>query len=884
MAQIDLYSERVPVSGQPDGTRATADAFGMPQAQALGGVAQALTQVSAQYARVQDDQAKITAANQMADQFVQMKQAYDQERNGLDVSAPDFLQRQQALSEKYQQQWQQGTQTMLQNAPDRYTSKYIGMHSATYGRQFASYLIGQTADGAAVYTGQQMVDLAKRTTDIVAASPDNDTYQSTLDSYRQTVNGLNTISPEAKLKLIDAQEKQLSLTQVSVARARNPQAFLAAVGAQGGLVRPNGSVKGQVPGGAGPSVDAIMPVLWGQESGGNQFGADGTVLTSPKGAMGVGQIMPGTAPIAAKLAGLPYDADRVKTDPAYNKALSTAYFNAQMRTFGGDVQKALAAYNMGPGDAAKGTGVAGLVAKYGDNWLQHAPSETQNYVSSISGKLGLSTASLPGAGLPAVQPITDDVIAAAKPNLAGWDKLDWTQKVQQVREAEGVINAQLAQQRGDMERQVREAVAVSLTGQQYPGADKWNEGTFTGLFGEQGRQMWQQFQYAQQVGWTMHNFKNMSAAQVSQWLEQNKPQPGPNFTEQNAMYQKAQVAATSIASRISQSPAQYAADTGMVKELQNPTDPKELAQVLRAREGVINNLRMHWGAKREIFTPDEVNRLQTTMESSNSRTILGLLGGLRSSFVDPANYHAAIAQLSAKNPTIGYAGDLITKSGLVNGEDSRTIARKILDGSAALGGKDLADPANGNKRPFQINDSKFHNFFTAVAGNAFMTPDGKQSAAYAQQVYENVRAYAVGDAVQKGKNPGQITQSDVSNAFSAVTGGISTSWRGDRLIMPWGVAPQQFNAAFPHAVSSAIVSAGLKGTALDKADAYHFVNMGGGRYMGMNGGKPIIGPKGAVVVDLSHLAPHAGHLAAVPGAATSWTFAPGNAPNVMSVR
>ena len=31
------------------------------------------------------------------------------------------------------------------------------------------------------------------------------------------------------------------------------------------------------------------------ESGGKQFGADGKVLTSPKGALGISQILPGTA-------------------------------------------------------------------------------------------------------------------------------------------------------------------------------------------------------------------------------------------------------------------------------------------------------------------------------------------------------------------------------------------------------------------------------------------------------------------------------------------------------------------------------------------------------------------------------------------------------------
>src|SRR5207253_1025170 len=49
------------------------------------------------------------------------------------------------------------------------------------------------------------------------------------------------------------------------------------------------------------SFDRAFNVAIGTESGGKQFGADGKPLTSPKGAIGIAQVMPTTAPEAAKL-------------------------------------------------------------------------------------------------------------------------------------------------------------------------------------------------------------------------------------------------------------------------------------------------------------------------------------------------------------------------------------------------------------------------------------------------------------------------------------------------------------------------------------------------------------------------------------------------------
>lgn len=132
-------------------------------------------------------------------------------------------------------------------------------------------------------------------------------------------------------------------------------------------------------------------IMINMESRGQQFDRNGRPLTSPKGAIGIAQIMPGTAPEAAKLAGLPYDPARLKNDKAYNLALGEAYFEKQLRDFG-DNRLAAAAYNAGPG------AVRAALKKGGPNgWINHVPRETQKYVASIPGGGGAPTRTVAAA-------------------------------------------------------------------------------------------------------------------------------------------------------------------------------------------------------------------------------------------------------------------------------------------------------------------------------------------------------------------------------------------------------------------------------------------------------------------------------------------------------
>ncbi len=85
---------------------------------------------------------------------------------------------------------------------------------------------------------------------------------------------------------------------------------------------------------------------------------------SPAGARGLAQLMPGTARY------LGVDAD----DPHANLEGGARYLREQLDRFGGNLEKALAAYNAGPGRVERAGGIPNI-------------RETKQYVAAIMGRL-----------------------------------------------------------------------------------------------------------------------------------------------------------------------------------------------------------------------------------------------------------------------------------------------------------------------------------------------------------------------------------------------------------------------------------------------------------------------------------------------------------------
>lgn len=109
--------------------------------------------------------------------------------------------------------------------------------------------------------------------------------------------------------------------------------------------------------------EQIAAITVQSESGGNPN------AVSPKGARGLMQVMPGTS-----------------RDPGFGIRPSNGsqqddirvgreYLAKMQQRYGGDPAKMWAAYNWGPGN------LDSALNRYGDRWLDYAPSETRNYVA-----------------------------------------------------------------------------------------------------------------------------------------------------------------------------------------------------------------------------------------------------------------------------------------------------------------------------------------------------------------------------------------------------------------------------------------------------------------------------------------------------------------------
>jgi len=188
------------------------------------------------------------------------------------------------------------------------------------------------------------------------------------------------------------------------------------------------------------SVGAVNPAdvfkqMQQIESGNRDYDAQGRPIQSPVGAMYKNQVMPATAANP----GYGIVPARDNSPEEYNR-VGQEYFQAMLKQFGGDTQKAAAAYNAGPGRVQQN-----MRANQGEMNVAQLPRETQGYLQ----KLG----NLVGSVIPTAQaaPAPQNVRAQAYPQegvaVAGPNGVQGTQTIM------GPVSPEQVQQQAQNEMQ-----------------------------------------------------------------------------------------------------------------------------------------------------------------------------------------------------------------------------------------------------------------------------------------------------------------------------------------------------------------------------------------------------------------------------------------------
>jgi len=148
----------------------------------------------------------------------------------------------------------------------------------------------------------------------------------------------------------------------------------------GALTHPIGAIPASTP--IKPEERPLAYAIARQESEFN------VAARSRANALGLMQLLPGTAKEVARQAGLAYQPSRLNSDGAYNATLGTEYLKRQLDRFGGSYILTFIAYNAGP------SRVGQWIERFGDprgkpldevvDWVEQIPfTETRGYVQRV---------------------------------------------------------------------------------------------------------------------------------------------------------------------------------------------------------------------------------------------------------------------------------------------------------------------------------------------------------------------------------------------------------------------------------------------------------------------------------------------------------------------
>jgi hypothetical protein len=575
----------------------------------------------------------------------------------------------------------------------------------------------------------------------------------------------------------------------------------------------------------------LLQAVYQQESGNRHRNADGSLVTSPAGAQGAGQIMPPTGKDPG------FGVKPLQDDSEQeNRRFTGDYLNAMLKRYSGNQILALAAYNAGPGkvdDWLKQIGDPRTGQVSNEQFAASIPfNETRNYVYSISAN---------AQRMGNVRSVIDS---------------------QEFKNLDGQQQAQIASRTVQIQDQVDSAYRVNIQQRITDDAAR----------AQSGLNIENPVTEAEFIRSIPSSATPGERAQFYQQWNRYKDtlalQPVNNFVMQNS-------AVDGLAAVQALKPADNAADLQFKKQ-QYAQAQQNYQRIMDAREAdpggwlvqndettqkafaaytdnpdlmgdyvknvIIQKKRL--GIKSDAVIPKvQADALSQALLQSTPDNQSKLLDAIHKGTGGGAPYMATLKQIAVNAPSAAVAGVLMDKpSSLIAQENwinpditisPSQASKTILAGSAARKG---TKDAKGMSMPKE-NDMRLefsNSVQDAFAGDA-------QGAAMA---YEVAKDYYAGIMAQKGDYSGVLDNDVWKQAVNVSTGGVHDYNGMGYVLLPWGMSAEQFDKQVDQAWQTQVTGAGVKAPPgqyglQSYGDSQYLVKLGAG-YLLKSDGSPVI--------------------------------------------
>lgn len=413
-----------------------------------------------------------------------------------------------------------------------------------------------------------------------------------------------------------------------------------------------------------------------------------------------------------------------------------------------------------------------------------------------------------------------------------------------LRQSEQMRNQQQAEYRALLDGRVRDANAAYQRGVEFPDAPSQTD--FMAAYGvREGNARYTEFRNNQIAGQYIGAFRTLPTKSIESAVKGLEPvtgETGEGYAARAQTYDAVVRAASEVIRQRQADPVQFSLASGQSKPI-NLNDQAGFAETIALRASQVEGLAQSYDTPLTFFSKDEANQIGAFFRDAPVSQQSAYLDAIHKSTGGGKTYMAALQQISVNAPSAAVAGILMDKPGGMVAEKnwfnpdvnvSPDIASQtILAGAAARkGSKDVKGMVMPKETDMRLE-------FTDTVQDAFAG-----DAQGATMAYEVAKDYYAGVMAKKGDFSGELDASVWKQAINVATGGTYDYNGMGNVLLPWGMAPEQFDKQVNQAWENQIVKAGIKAPQgqyglQSYGDSQYLIKLGTG-YLLKDDGTPVI--------------------------------------------